>query len=331
MTTPLSVLIVGCGRIAGGFDENRTQEDDALSHAGAYSKRTEVTLAACVDPDIKVAKGFAERWSVAEAYSACEDISAEREFDIVSICTPTDFHSRSVESVFRFRPKVIFLEKPVSASATASQQLLEKCREQNIGLVVNYSRRWDSRLADLRNCLTKKDTVGNGSLRAVNGVYNKGIRNNGSHILDLLASIVGSLKPEWAAVRPANARESDPDIDMVLISDSGIRCSLISTDSEDFAQFELTFLMSHGELRMLDGGLRWSERTVESSPEFAGYKRLSKEIETAGGYLPVMERAISEVIDLAQDQQSALKDYCAAEQAVETERLIEQILEMANE
>ena len=331
MSAPLSVLIVGCGRIAGGFDESRTREDDALSHAGAYSKRTEVTLAACVDPDISVAERFAERWSVAGAYSACDEIPESREFDIVSICTPTDFHSSSVEGVFRFRPKVIFLEKPVSASAETSQQLLEKCREQNIGLIVNYSRRWDSRLADLRNSLIKKDAAGNGSLRAVNGVYNKGIRNNGSHILDLLASIVGPLQPEWAAVRPANNRGSDPDIDMILISGSGIRCSLISTDSEDFSQFELTFLMSEGELRMLDGGLRWSERTVESSPEFAGYKRLSKEVDTAGGYLPVMERAISEVIELAQNPQSAQKDYRAAERAVETERLIEKILEMANE
>jgi predicted dehydrogenase len=331
MSASLSVLIVGCGRIAGGFDESRTREDDALSHAGAYSKRTEVTLAACVDPDISVAERFAERWSVAGAYSACDEIPESREFDIVSICTPTDFHSSSVEGVFRFRPKVIFLEKPVSASAETSQQLLEKCREQKVGLIVNYSRRWDSRLASLRSSLTQKEAAGSGSLRAVNGVYNKGIRNNGSHILDLLASFVGPLQPEWAAVRPANTRECDPDIDMMLISDSGIRCSLISTDSEDFSQFELTFLMSEGELRMLDGGLRWSERTVESSPEFAGYKRLSKEVDIAGGYLPVMERAISEVIEFAQDPQAAQKDYRAAERAVETERLIEKILEMANE
>ena len=52
MTKPLSVLIVGCGRIAGGFDEKRAPEEFALSHAGAYSKRTDVVLAACVDPAV---------------------------------------------------------------------------------------------------------------------------------------------------------------------------------------------------------------------------------------------------------------------------------------
>ena len=105
MTTPLSVLIVGCGRIAGGFDEKRSTEEHALSHAGAYSKRSDVVLAACVDPDIEIAERFAERWSVSEAYSGCEEIPAGREFDIVSICTPTAVHSSSMEDVFRFRPK----------------------------------------------------------------------------------------------------------------------------------------------------------------------------------------------------------------------------------
>ena len=110
MTTPLSVLIVGCGRIAGGFDEKRAPKEFALSHAGAYSKRSDVVLAACVDPDIEIAERFAERWSVSEAYSGCEDIRSGRELDVVSICTPTAVHSSSTENVFRFRQKVRFLE-----------------------------------------------------------------------------------------------------------------------------------------------------------------------------------------------------------------------------
>jgi len=331
MTKPLSVLIVGCGRIAGGFDEKRAPEEFALSHAGAYSKRTDVVLAACVDPDVEIAERFAERWSVSEAYSECEEIPAECEFDIVSICTPTAVHSSSIEEVFRFRPKVIFLEKPVSTSAETSQRLLDECRQHNIALIVNYSRRWDSVLAELKNGLETKSAEWPGSLKAVTAVYNKGIRNNGSHLLDLLAGMVGVLSPEWAAVRPGNAHKDDPDIDMVLMSDRGIRCSLNSTDSDDFAQFELTFLTDKGEFRMLDGGLRWSERRVEESPEFAGYKRLGKEIACSGGYLPVMEKAISEVIDLALLSQSGSFDYRAAEQAVETERLIEQILERVDD
>ena len=331
MTVPLSVLIVGCGRIAGGFDETRTHEDYALSHAGAYSKRSDVVLAACVDSDFGVAERFSERWSVSESFADCNDIPAGSQFDIVSICTPTAAHKSAVENVFRFRPKVIFLEKPVSLFADTSQALLDKCREQNIALVVNYSRRWDLLLADLRNGLDGNGEEGPGSLRAVTAVYNKGIRNNGSHILDLLTGMLGRLTPEWAAVRPGNVRADDPDIDVVLMSDRGIRCSLISTDSADFAQFELTFLTAKGEFRMLDGGLRWSDRLAESSPEFVGYRKLGKETDRLGGYFPVMESAVSDVVMLAREGSDREYDYRAAEQTVEIERLIEEILGMANE
>ena len=325
----LSVLIVGCGRIAGGFDDERKSAEFALSHAGAYRKDATVRLDACVDTNADIAEAFAQRWSVGQAYTHCDDIPDGSEFDVISICTPTSFHRSSVEKVLRFNPSVIFLEKPVSSSAEVSSGLLDQCREKGIALVVNYSRRWDRRLSGVRRRLENGEL---GSLRAVAGIYNKGIRNNGSHMLDALTEIVGPLTPEWVSLRPDNTRVEDPDVDAVLISREGVRCTLISTESEDFAQFELTFLTSQGEIRMLDGGLRWSERLAEDNPDFAGYKRLGNECDVSGDYFPVMERAVSDVIRIARSDASATStDYRAAEQAVNVEYLIEQILDMTDE
>ena len=46
----LSVLIVGCGDMAGGYDEAR-ECAEILTHAGAYAHHPGFAVAACVDPE----------------------------------------------------------------------------------------------------------------------------------------------------------------------------------------------------------------------------------------------------------------------------------------
>ena len=57
MSEPFSVLIVGCGAIAGGYDEHGTQEV-LLTHAGAYSQDSRFRIRACVEPDSDRRKQF---------------------------------------------------------------------------------------------------------------------------------------------------------------------------------------------------------------------------------------------------------------------------------
>ena len=48
---PLRVLIVGCGNIAGLFDQERSHYDFPYTHAGAYIRDGRCSLAACVEAD----------------------------------------------------------------------------------------------------------------------------------------------------------------------------------------------------------------------------------------------------------------------------------------
>ncbi len=332
------VLIVGCGRIAGGFDEHRDPTLFALTHAGAYSKRDDVKVVACVDPNLELVKAFAQRWNIPAMYSSLAEIPPTEQFDIISVCVPTAFHEETICQVLEFSPRALFIEKPISMSAANSTELMSRCKDKGISVLVNYSRRWDMQVNTFFDELRSGKY---GELRSVVAIYNKGIRNNGSHIIDLLLNLFGTLQPIWSEVRlGSSAHETtahettahetvlDPDINAILRGPNQESIHLVCTDSTDFSQFELQILTSDAELRMLDGGARWSVRKKQASPEFSGYSRLGEEEYVSGGYLPVMEAAIKQ---LTSDVHANVLSYGSAESAVQVEELCEQLIRQAYE
>ena len=152
----------------------------------------------------------------------------------------------------------------------------------------------------------------------------------------MLLNLFGTLQPIWSEVRlGSSAHETtahetvlDPDINAILRGPNQESIHLVCTDATDFSQFELQILTSDAELRMLDGGARWSVRKKQASPEFSGYSRLGEEEYVSGGYLPVMEAAIKQ---LTSDVHANVLSYGSAESALQVEELCEQLIRQAYE
>jgi predicted dehydrogenase len=103
------VLIIGCGRIAGGFDADRPADAPPLTHAGAFSKDPRFTIAACVEPDTERREAFRRRWDVGEAAADLASLgAAPGAFDVVSLCSPTEAHAADLEAVLALKPKLVF-------------------------------------------------------------------------------------------------------------------------------------------------------------------------------------------------------------------------------
>jgi predicted dehydrogenase len=71
-----------------------------------------------------------------------------------------------------------------------TERLVEECINNNILPAVNYSRRFDFDISKL-----KADIQAGlcGQLRSIVGYYNKGVLNNGLHMIDLLNLLVGPM------------------------------------------------------------------------------------------------------------------------------------------
>lgn len=323
-TQPFKVLIVGCGNIAGGFDVRHPDEDLPFGHAKAYLQHGGFTLAACVEPDTLKRTAFQQRWGVTHAVDSLSALTdAPGFFDVISVCSTTSSHAADLEAALRLRPKLIFCEKPVTSTLTQTQHWVRRCEEQGISLAVNYSRRWApdvSRLRDELNCGRW------GEIRCVVGLYNKGILNNGSHMIDLLHYLLGSLRIEAVGEAVYDFFKDDPSVPVTLRSEQGIPITLNMANAADYAHFELQLVTAKGVITMEDGGASWRIRQVTTNTVFEGYRTLDQGYIVPGEIASAMTGAVNNIYQ-SLTQGSALAS--TGSTAMQAQQLCEQIKAVA--
>ncbi len=290
----LSVLIVGCGNIAGGLDSNKIEDGPPLTHAGAFTLSPNFKIVGCVDIDKEKSKKFAELWNINNAYVSMEEaLQADIQFDVISICCPTQYHNSYLNACLLLSPQLIFCEKPLTDSVKNTNKIKTACEQAGILLAVNYLRRWDEKIIRL-----KKEIQANkrGSLRSVVGYYNKGILNNGSHLIDILLFLIGDMRLKHVGQPNYDFFPNDPSVSVTLEAGSSVPVILVpGAKASDYSIFEIQMIFEKGMITMFDGGLRWIERQVVDSEVFDGYQVLDSGSENKGGYLDTMSNAVDNI------------------------------------
>lgn len=322
--TPLTVLIVGCGNIAGGFDMGRPPGFLPFTHAGAYARDNRFKLAACVEPDDRRRDEFMSSWSVPQGYRSIDELlEYDKAFDVISICSPTSCHGHDLEVALRLKPRLIFCEKPVTTSLEQTSHLVQACSQANIPLAVNYTRRWDPAVISLQRDMHAAQW---GELRSVSGLYNKGVLNNGSHMLDLLHFLMGPMAIVKVGKPVNDYLDTDPSVPVWLEGENGVPVHLACGHAEDYALFELQLVFSGGVLSMEEGGMFWRERRRVDSDTFKGYRKLDEGIRQPGAYPRAMLMALDNIYR-AVFWQAALASN--GQTALAAQRLCEEIKQQA--
>jgi predicted dehydrogenase len=263
-------------------------------------------------------------WGVPVGFRSIEEaMNSAHHFDIISICSPTTCHSHDLEVAVRMRPKLIFCEKPLTTSLVEAERLVEECRKSNILLAVNYSRRFDPDVWNLRNDMQKGRW---GQLRSVIGYYNKGILNNGSHMLDLLGLLLGPMDIVRVGKPVNDFYPGDPTIPVWLEDTNALPIQLACGHAEDYALFELQLVFSHGALAMEEGGMFWRQRRAVDSPTFNGYRVLDEGVRQTGQYPRAMLEAVGNIYQAMTRGQPLAS---TGESALVAQRMCEQIKQQA--
>lgn len=320
----LGVLMVGCGNIAGGFDQARAPGDLPYTHAGAYVRDGRFNISVCAEPDDIRRAGFMAAWGVPIGFRSVDEIlDSGHQFDVVSICSPTSCHAHDLEVALRLKPKLIFCEKPFTSSLADSERLVEECLKSDVLLAVNHTRRWDPDVVKLQADMQ----AGNwGQLRSVVGYYNKGILNNGSHMLDLLHLLVGAMSIVKVGKPVQDYFPNDPAVPVWLENTHGVPVHLACGHAEDYAFFELQLIFSHGVLTMEEGGMYWRERRAIDSATFKGYRRLDEGKRRNGEYPRAMLQAADNIYRAITYAEPLVS---TGESALIAQRMCQQILEHA--
>lgn len=318
-----SVLVIGCGNIAGGFDEQRAQELPPVTHAGGFSRHPRCFVRACVEPDEGRRLAFSNRWGVPLCFASVSEAVAHGPFDIVSICSPTALHPEHLAAALSCSPRLVFCEKPLAPTLGQAQSMVQACQAAGVRLAVNHSRRW---APDVRRIAHDLRAGRWGCVRSVVGIYNKGILNNGSHLIDLLHMLVGPMRLLCAGAPVHDHFSDDPSVPAMLISDDSVPVHLSISHAHDCSWFELQIVTERGLVAMEDGGLSWRMRGIEVSQDFKGYRTLGGDERLPGQYLQCIANAVDDLVD---SLETGREPACSGDIALQAQALCEHILQHA--
>ncbi len=276
--------------LRGGYDE-RGEPGVGKTHAGAYGADPRFSLQACIEPNGARRDSFMSRWGINRGYETLDKCFAnESTFDLVSICTPSEFHIDALEKLLPTRPRCVFCEKPITGNPRETLGIIKAYEAAGIPIAVNYIRRWDPRMVALRDELTSGAW---GRLQAISGIYAKGLFNSGSHFLDLIHFLFGPLKPLRVVNRVDDGRSEDPTLSVLLKTEAGVPVNLIGTNYQFFYPFEIDLILQSGRISIEDLGGRLRLRKIRSHPKYPHQQALDYGVweDTE------MDRAFAEALD----------------------------------
>ena len=304
-----TTLIVGCGDMAGGYDEEREPNAWPLSHAGALGRHADFRLEVCVDPDARKLASFQERWSVPRGHRSLDEVDTLSEIDLVVIASPTTAHADGLEWALARSPRLVFCEKPLTDDFEVAASLVERYGAAQIPLAVNFSRTWDPRLGELSRL---------GAIRSVSATYSGGVLNNASHLIDLLRRWVGPLELAWSGSRLA-----DGSVPFVLVSDT-ITVTANVADASDYGRFAIDFHCEQGLFRYDDSGFASSTRRARADSNYADRVSLGPPETLTPGYPETLMRAYDHLADVLRDGEPLAS---SGHTALETQAMCHLILE----
>ncbi|MBT5572349.1 MAG: Gfo/Idh/MocA family oxidoreductase [Alphaproteobacteria bacterium] len=318
----LSTMIIGCGDIAGGYDES-TDGTSVLSHAGAYRADGRFDVVACIDPDAARRRAFMDKWDIMSGFGDLDECLKEQDgLDVASICSPTHTHEAVLTRLLASSAQIVFCEKPMTGDPARSEDLDKAYKAAGKSICVNYLRRWDHEMTTLRDELTSGDW---GELRSVTAFYAKGLFHTGSHMLDLIQFLIGPLTPQQALRQTEDFSAEDPTIDAVLTSGNNVPIYLIGSNSRDYARFEAEIACAGGVIRIEDSGFRVRRRRTEEHRLFPGRTHLSEGSLTETKLDRALAGAVNNIHGAATRGEALASD---AETAISVERLCQQISEL---
>lgn len=313
-------VVVGLGQIGMTYDLELNPNEYIHTHARAFHEHSAYTLVAGIDGDANRRQIFEEKYSVTALDGVDERLRGLAP-DVVVIAVPTPLHAQVLKQVLALcTPRTVLCEKPLAYNLEEAQQIIDLCAKANCTLYVNYMRRADMAVQQIKQRLL------NGAIAMpVKGVswYSKGLFNNGSHFFDLLQYWLGEMQ-SFQLIQPGRSWEGDPEPD-VLIKFAGGQINFIAAREEDYSHYTIELVSASGRLRYDQGGERvvWQSAIVsETLPDYKVLDTVEQKIETD---LPRVQWHVAD--QLAKAMNGEETSLCSGEDALRT---VEHLISIRN-
>ncbi len=316
------VLIVGLGQIGLQYDLHLEHDEFTYTHSRAFSKHKDFELLGAVDSNKKRRSIFIKSYDLPAYYDLSEALKTHSP-DVVIIATTTQTHAQILSKILKFSsPKIILCEKPLSYHLHEAQEMVTISEQKGVELYVNYSRRSDLGVIQIRNLLKGNELNTN-----IKGVcwYSKGFIHNGSHFFNLLEYWLGSMKG-FRLINMNKHRISDedyePDVEVEFKKGSIV---FLSAWEEVFSHYTIELLSSIGRIRYDNEGATIHFQDVIDDSVFKGYKVLNPKIKFISNN---MQHSQLNVVDQLSEHLKGNTSYlCSGKEALNTLTSIQLIID----
>jgi len=265
-----NVLIIGAGNIGAFYDTPKSKY--VLTHAHAFSGHKNFKLIGFVDNDTKKAKEAAKIWGT-KFFSSIDEAFSYSEIDVVCNSTPDAVHYEILKKILNKKVKLIFSEKPLTVELKEAKEIIKIAKNKKIAVAVNYRRRYVPEFIKLAEEI-KAGLYG--EFLTGTGYYGKGLKHNGSHLIDMLRLLLGEIKGSKIVNKTFDFRKDDPSLSAVLSFKNGKNLFLEYVDSRIYTIFELDLSFSGARFRIINSGDNIEKQLVKSDMKFKGYKNISE-------------------------------------------------------
>ena len=307
-----SVLIIGAGNIAAGYDAPDSKE--ILTHVHALKQMDMFEILGIYDVICEKADLAGEKWGIPVVRNL-DDVRSSA--DIVVCAVPDKYHYDVLEELECWsKLKAIICEKPLTESAKSSKHIFNDYKSTDIIVAVNYTRRYLTEFQDLKMWI--KTEAGN--LITGSCMYGKGLVHNGSHFLNLLLYLFDNIKSLWGGKTISDYFIDDPSVEFALdinaatIVFQAIPCNYATS-------FEMDLCFTKGRVKYDDSLGTIEYYNIAESEEYSGemnYK-LSKtiNIDRSGALLNLYSNifeVLKENAHIVSSMEDAVKTMCLCEE-----------------
>ncbi len=275
-----SALIIGCGNIGAMYDLNMPEK--VWTHAKAFSKTKDIRFSVA-DVDSRQAKKIATKYK-----TTVVDLTEKtdfRQFDIVSITSPTPTHYGWLKKMLEQNVPLIICEKPVAANGKELAELSRLYQRSNSKVLVNYIRRFQPAYEKLRLQLVNRKA--NKTCKGINIKYQRGFLNNGGHAFDLLEFLFDKpfMFEQFSTANAVyDAFAEDPTITGSCCY-LGIPVSLLGIADAGYPLFELELFFDDGKIVICHSGDEIRYYNVDKQKKMLQENKKSRQVNILSKYM----------------------------------------------
>ena len=162
-----------------------------LTHLSALTTCQQIGWIDVLEPNPEHVRRIKRNQKIRHCVASLAELKAHADdYTIACIATPGDTHFSMLEALNRSAINIghVLCEKPLFSAAAKFHAQASEIKQMKFPVTVNYPRTWSIDNTSLLDLAAKYEL---GACTSVVASYGKGLKNNGSHMINLLLNLFG--------------------------------------------------------------------------------------------------------------------------------------------